>query len=135
MQLRNPNEVVLDFIKKKVHEHKDVFVSQRKEVTDGIDIFFSSRRFVYNLGHKLQKEFGGELKVSPRIFTRNKLTSKDVYRLEVYYRLPSVKKGDSITLRGEDYMVLVVAKKLYVRHKKTGKKSWVDFKHVPKNSA
>ena len=47
---------------------------------------------------EIQKRYGGEVLISRSLFTRNRQTSKNVYRLTVSLRLPDFKQGDVVTL-------------------------------------
>lgn len=130
MQLRNPNDEVLNFIKKKVNERKGIFISRLERQKDGVDYYFSSRRFLQNLAIKLQKNFGGELKISPRIFSVDRQSSKEVYRINVLYRFPKLKKNDIIEHKGDKLKVLLVNKKILTKDIKTGKKNWINIKDI-----
>ena len=76
LQLRNPSTEVLDFLMKKMKE-QHISIAKETKTKDGIDLYLSSRKFIKNISHKLQKQFGGELKQSPTLFSHNKQTSKD----------------------------------------------------------
>ena len=43
---------------------------------------------------ELQREFGGEVKVNTKLFSRNKQTSKDIFRLNALVKLPDFESGD-----------------------------------------
>ena len=88
LQLRNPKSEIIDFINKALEKEKSkgVFLTKEEEVTNGIDYYITSKRFASKLGRLLKKKFKGELKLSPRLFTKDWLTSKDVYRLSVLFR-------------------------------------------------
>ena len=79
----NEKEVIVRF--KKL---ADYFGCYNEEILKtGIDYYISSNSFLLALGKKLKKSFKGEYKLSRRIFTKNKMTSRDVYRLTVLFRL------------------------------------------------
>ncbi len=128
LQLRNPSDEVLRFIRAQVSSKPGVFISKEKRIGDGIDFYMSSQHFLQNLGKKLKKRFTGELKVSRKLFTRNNLTSRDVYRVNVLFRVAKIKKGDKIKYKGEEYTVKSVAKKVFAV--KDGKKICIDFKDI-----
>jgi NMD protein affecting ribosome stability and mRNA decay len=64
-----------------------VAITKEEHVNNGIDFYFTSQKFIQQLGPRLYKNFGGELKVNASLFTRNRQTSKDVYRVNVLFRL------------------------------------------------
>lgn len=98
LQLRNPRKDVVDFIMNDLKKQKDkgVFITDEKKAGNGIDYYMTSQRYLQNLGYKLQKVFGGVLKINPRIFTRNKQTSRDVFRVNVYFELLDFREGDVV---------------------------------------
>lgn len=89
LQLRPYDEEVMRFIQNqlKAKKNKGVFISKIVEVGDGVDIYFSSQKFVRELGKGLKKSFNGELKISRTLFTRDRMTQKLVYRATVFFRL------------------------------------------------
>ncbi len=131
LQLRNPNSLVIDFINKQVENKQGVFISKRVNVINGIDLYFSSQRFLQNLGRKLQKTFGGELKVSTKLHGVRRITSKLLYRVNVLFRLPTVKKGDTVRIRGEDFEILGMGRKVIGRSKETGRKERLEYEDLP----
>ncbi|MBW2984519.1 hypothetical protein KY361_05360 [Candidatus Woesearchaeota archaeon] len=131
LQLRNPNGLVMDFINKQMENKEGVFISKRVKVINGVDLYFSSQRFLQNLGRKLQKTFGGELKISTKLHTVHRLTSKRIYRVNVLFRLPTVKKGDIVRIRGEDFEIIGMGRKVIGRSKETGKKARLEYEELP----
>lgn len=123
LQLRNPNDEVIGFIKKKIGERKDVFVTKEKSVKDGIDIYLSSQRFLRALGKKLSDNFCGILKESRHLHTRKRITSKDVYRVNVLFKLIDIKKGGVIDYRGEKIRVKSIGKIITGVDIKSGKRA------------
>jgi len=87
LQIRNPNEEVLNFIENQFRNNDKVWISRVEELKTGVDFYVSSNKFLKQLGKKLKKSFKGELKLSKKIFTTNHLTSKDVYRGTVLFRV------------------------------------------------
>lgn len=129
--MRNPNGLVMDFINKQMENKEGVFISKRVKVINGVDLYFSSQRFLQNLGRKLQKTFGGELKISTKLHTVHRLTSKRIYRVNVLFRLPTVKKGDIVRIRGEDFEIIGMGRKVIGRSKETGKKARLEYEELP----
>jgi len=97
LQLRNADEEVLDFIETYISKNH-LHVSEKHKEKDGLDINISDQRKIQDLGRQLQKRFGGNLKVSPRIFGKDKFTSKEIFRVNVLYEAPKYKKGDVIKI-------------------------------------
>jgi len=98
LQVRNPNEMVEEYIKKDFENagKKGIFVSKKTILKNGYNLMVSSQRYIQNLGKRLQAEFGGELKVSKKLFGINKETSKELYRVNVFFEAPLFSKGDVV---------------------------------------
>ncbi len=113
-QLRKPNEDILDFIKRELKEnkHKGVFVAKEKKVPNGIDIYLSSNKFAINLGHKLYKKFGGVLKINEKLFSQNRQTSKNIYRMAIMYRPVDFVIGDFVSFGKQVIKVTGISKKI-----------------------
>lgn len=87
LQLRPYNKEIDSWIEKQVNKREDVWIAKKVKVQGGIDIYLSSQRFTRALGNKLKRSFKGELKMSRKLFTQSRLTSKRVYRVTVLFRL------------------------------------------------
>jgi len=87
LQLRNPNEEVLNFIRNQFKNNQKVWIAKEKDLKTGIDLYISSNKFLLSLGKKLKKSFKGELKTSRRLHSKSRITSKNVYRVTVLFRL------------------------------------------------
>ena len=132
LQLRNPPEELLDFLAKEIKEKGNVFVAKTKKVGDGIDLYISSQRYLRTLGNKLQERFPGQPEVSSSLHTRNRQTSRDVYRVNVLFRMPSFRKGDIITYKGDRIQIMGMSKKVLAKDIKTGKKLTLSYKNIIK---
>jgi len=87
LQLRNPNEEVINFVRNQFKNNEKVWIAKQEKVKTGIDLYISSNKFLLSLGKKLKKSFKGELKTSRKQHSRNKMTSKTIYRVTVLFRL------------------------------------------------
>jgi nonsense-mediated mRNA decay protein 3 len=105
LQLRNPRDEVIEFIKDTVEARKAVFISKIVKVGNGFDFYLSSQRFLRTLGKMLHERFGGGLKVSSSLHTRDSQKNKDLYRINVFVKLPGFVRGDIV--RVEDKVFLV----------------------------
>ena len=132
LQVRNPNEEVLGFIAREVEKKGNVFIAKTKKINNGIDFYISSQRFLRSIGNKLQERFFGHLEVSRRLHTRNRMTSRDVYRVNLLFKMPSFKKGDIVTYKGDEIKIIGMAKKVLAKDIRTGKKLTLSFKELVK---
>ena len=113
IQLRNRknfhfNEVV-SFVRAKVKERKGVFITKEEELRDGIDFYVTSQKFVQTIGSGLTRRFAGDLKVTSSLHTRDWKTSKDLYRVDVVFRLGDFNVGDILKINHKFVLVKSVA--------------------------
>jgi len=130
LQLRNAGNEVIEFIVKEIEKTENVNIAELKKVTNGVDIYISRQRFLRSLGKKLQDNYPGQLIVSKKIHTKNRLTSRDVYRVNVLFRIPTFKKGDIIEYKGNKIKIMGIQKKVFAKDVKTGKKLNLSFKDL-----
>lgn len=86
LQLRNPNDELIRFVNNKIKK-RGATIAKTVLQKNGVDFYVSDQRFTRSLGNKMKKAFKGEMKTSRKIFTRNKQTSKDVYRVTVCFKM------------------------------------------------
>jgi nonsense-mediated mRNA decay protein 3 len=127
LQLRNVEESVVSFaedflMKKKAH------VSKKRPVKGGFDLEITSQKQIQTLGRKLQDKYGGILKISPRLFSYDNLTSKDVYRVNVYFEGFGFSAGDAIKIDGKIIQVSKIGEMVYGTILPEGKKTSIKMK-------
>jgi len=122
LQLRGPSEEVIEFARHAIDKREDVYISQEKKVAGGIDWYLSSQRFLRALGKKLKRRFNGDLKESRKLFSRNNQTSRDIYRVNVMFRLNKFKIGDIVEYKGQRVKVKSMGKMVSGVDLDTGKK-------------
>jgi nonsense-mediated mRNA decay protein 3 len=111
LQLRNPSsgsfKTAVDDIYEAVENSRrdGVFISKEEKVKGGIDFYISSKKFSTQLGIKLNESYGGVYSVNPRLFSRDRQTSKDIYRLSILVRLPDFEKGSILKFGNELFQV------------------------------
>lgn len=124
LQLRDPNEEVLDFVAKEMEKNK-ITLAKTKEYKNGIDLYLSSQRFIRAVGKKLQDKFGGVLKMSKKLHTVSKVTSKSLYRVTVFFKMLPFRAGDVIKYQGEEWKILSIDTQVRLKNIKSGKKKQV----------
>lgn len=99
MQLRDPPEKVFEFIDKEMIElaPKGVFITKTVEQKNGVDLYYTNKTQMQLLAQKIGAKFGAQVSMHPQLFTRNHLTSKDVYRLNVLVTFPQFTVGDVVS--------------------------------------
>ena len=121
LQLRDVNDEILSFVQNQLKKRKDVAVTRTVKFSNGVDLYITSQKFVRILGKKLKESFGGELKTSAKLHTKNK-QGKDLYRVNVLFKLSKYKKGDVVAIRGDKVRLISIGKKIFARDLSTGKK-------------
>lgn len=88
LQLRDVTKEIIDFVLKDINENQTegVFIQEAKEIKNGLDLKMTSYKYIRAIGKKLKKRFGGTLKTTAKLFSRNRQTSREVYRIAVLYK-------------------------------------------------
>jgi nonsense-mediated mRNA decay protein 3 len=87
IQLRPYDEEIFNFLKKRIRKRDGVFITKVIQLKTGIDIYISSQRYARRLGQDMKKAFKGELKITRKLHTQSRETSKLLYRATVLFRL------------------------------------------------
>jgi len=111
-QLRNITQEIIDFIEKKLNKTKELNISKIVEQKNGLDLYMTDKRKMERLALDLQKEFGGILKKSPQLFSKNRQTSKNIYRLNICLKFCDFKKGDVIKTNNKYIKITNIGKKI-----------------------
>jgi len=127
LQLRNCPQKVIDFVADEINKREKVWIAKTKKVRNGIDLLISSNTFLKQIGKKLQGKFTGEVIYSKTLFSRNRLTQKEIFRGCVLFRYHDFKKGDIIIVRGEDVKVISIGKTIFGKSLETNKKMQIKF--------
>lgn len=117
LQLRNPSKEVEEFIEKKYLQ-----ISKKMKVRNGYDYYMKSNKFSRKLARILQEQFGGIVKESPKLFSRNRQTQKAIYRLNVLFKLLNFRIHDIIVIDNNPVKVSNVWKKISGTNILNGKK-------------
>lgn len=78
---------------------------------NGIDYFITSKSYVQELAQKVFNEFGYEIKINAQLFSRNKQTSKDLFRVNAFVQLPDFIRGDVLFIENKLVKVYSVKRK------------------------
>ncbi len=132
LQLRNPSTELINYVKRKISNDQKAVISKEKKVGNGLDLYLSSQHYLQSLGKDLKKRFSGFSKTSQKLHTVSKGTGKRLYRVTVLFRLLKFKKGDLVKIGGEEFRILAVNKKAFVKNTRTGKKEQYTLEMVDK---
>ena len=131
LQLRDINDEIMNFVHNQIKKRGNVYVTKTVKFSNGIDLYMSSQKFIRILGKKLKQNFGGELKISSRLHTRRH--GKDLYRVNLFFKLMRHKKGDLVSIRGDSLRLISIGKKIFARNLKTGKKMTIRRSDLPRD--
>jgi len=81
------------------------FLTRVKKLKEGTDLYFASTQACRKSAKTLIEKYGGSLKESAHLQGVNK-SGKNVYRVAISLRLPSIGKNDVIVFDGNVYQVL-----------------------------
>ena len=121
LQLRDVNDKILNFVHAQIKNRDDAAITRTVKFPNGIDLYITSQKFIRSLGKKLKDSFGGELKISSKLHTKNR-QGKDLYRVNVLFKLLKYKKGDIVLVRGDKLRLISIGRKIFARNLKNGKR-------------
>jgi NMD protein affecting ribosome stability and mRNA decay len=130
LQIRYGNQELLEWVKNRIKTDGRARVAKEKKVTNGVDVYISDQHYLQNLGRQLKRKFTGILKVSRRLHTVHKMTSKLLYRVTVLFKVLPFKRGDIVTVHGERVEVLNIGNRAQVRDVKSGAKRDVNLEFL-----
>jgi len=137
LQLRNADNEVVEYAISEAEKQKQrgIFIAKKIKVRNGFDIYLTKKGYIYELARKILNKFGGEVKVSRKLFSRDKLRSRDIYRINVLFRQSKFRKGDILKMDNELFKVKNIDKNLTAVNIKTGKKISIRPKHLKVSAA
>jgi NMD protein affecting ribosome stability and mRNA decay len=122
LQLRNVTDEVADWVHDEIVREGKAKIAKAKEVAGGLDVYLSDQHYMQALGRKIQARFGGILKITSRLHTRDSLTSRDVHRVTVLFKQLPFVKGDIIKYLGEQWKVMGAGNQIPLQNVESGKK-------------
>jgi NMD protein affecting ribosome stability and mRNA decay len=122
LQLRGCTDEVIDWAHDEIIRAGKARIAKAKEVKGGVDIYLSSQHYMQSLGRQLQQRFGGIVKITGRLYTRDKMTSRDVHRMTVLFKQMPLKTGGIVKLHGGEWKVLAVGNQIRLQNIKSGEK-------------
>jgi len=130
LQIREGNAELLNWIRDRIKSDGKARIAKEKKVTNGVDLYLSEQHYLQNLGRKIKEKFTGILKISKRQHTTDKMTSKLLYRVTVLFKVLPFKRGDIVTLHGEQVEILRIANRAQIKDLKSGAKRDVDLESL-----
>ncbi len=99
----------------------------------GQDWYVSNQRVLRTIGYWLAEHSTGQMIMSRTLFTRKKLTSKDVYRVTVLFRYMPHKRGDRFEYQDRIYEIARFGPKLEVRDVVTKRRRLLFYTDLPES--
>lgn len=129
LQLRNPSKELIKLVKEKVKE-EGIYIAKEVKLKNGIDMKISSNKFLLKLGKLLREKFNGDLKISKKIYSKDNITQKRIWRMTIMFKQVDFKPGDKVLIRGTEYKVNHLGSKVHCTELKTGKKKFFEYDEV-----
>lgn len=90
LQIRPNDKRVIDYVYNEIEKSGNVLISKEVIKKFGIDIYLTNKFFLVQLGRKLRTRFKGKVTQSRTLHTKNRQTSKLVYRTTICFRLNEI---------------------------------------------
>jgi len=100
LQLRNPTYEAEHFIQARVQKEYGVSINNTELVKNGVDFYITSGKYLRTLAKQIHQRFGGEVKLSPQIYSKDRQTAKEIYRIMALCRLPLFAAKDIVDIEG-----------------------------------
>lgn len=130
LRIRPFRKEVVSFVLNDIEKQKSkgVFLNKKEDEDDGINLYLTNQTYAKVIARKLKEQFGAVVSLDEKLFSHNKQTSRDVFRLSVHIQLPRFSKDDAIFFNGNHFQVNSVKGKLSVTNLETGGKTSLPFK-------
>ncbi len=86
IQIRGNNIEYYSNEVKKILEKEDIIITKEDEKKEGIDLYVTNSRRVIRVVNKIKRIYNVEIKITRKLHTRDRQTSKNVYKLTVLLR-------------------------------------------------
>ncbi|HLC32956.1 MAG TPA: NMD3-related protein [Candidatus Nanoarchaeia archaeon] len=133
LQLRSNTPQLLAWVHKRIKQDGKARVAKEKKITGGVDLYLSDQHYLQSLGRKINHEFVGLIKVSRRLHTVNKMTSKLLYRVTVLFQQLHWKRGQKVMIDGEEFEIMNIADRVQIKNVKSGERSLIDADRLLRN--
>ena len=125
LQLRNPTDELIDWVKNQIATDGKAFISKEEQVQNGVDYYMSSQTYLRALGKKIIQKFQGVMKSSRSLHTVSRDTGRRLYRVNVLFKLTGLARGAIINFRGEKFEVMLLNKnQAQLKNMASGEKFW-----------
>jgi len=129
LQIKNSDDYIVEFVHNELAKQKPkgIFITKQTITKNRADFFITDQTYMKRLAVKLQKEFGGKISLNPKLFSKNRQSGKELYRLTILLELPKLKKNEVIVVDDKLYKISSLQQKINVQDFK-GKKTSFPYK-------
>ncbi len=127
LQARNEDEETKRFLTLFI-ERSGASVAKTGKKRTGTDYYLTSKAVVERAALALQERFGGRVKTSAQLFSRNSLTSKNIYRINAFIELAPFTRGDAVRGGKDLFFVVERGKRLKLWSPSRGKYQFHEYK-------
>ncbi len=96
LQLRTKDKEIIKRVEKELKK-ADIHISKTEERKNGRDYYITDKKLLARISEKLYKIYGGKIKKSQNLFSRDRQTSKNIYRVNIMLEPPAYKKNDVVS--------------------------------------
>ena len=121
LQVRNTNKEIKDYIKNQIQKN-EIPINKITQTKETADYYFQKKKQMEPLALKIMRNFGGIIRTNAQLFSHNKQTSKDIYRVNTLITIPKFSTGDVIIRDGKPLKVTATKKIINTTNLETGKK-------------
>ncbi len=134
LQLRNINKKNQKIINKEIEFEKkhNNFINKVVEYKNGLDLYFTNKKFLPKLAQRLISKAGGLTTSSSKLFSYNSQKGKNIYRLNVLVEFPEFNKNEIIQFDKKILKIKKLGKTNTAINLLTQKKFMFDYKTYKK---
>lgn len=128
------DEIVMKILNRRFDRDKLAYLAQKLKLKEGNDYYIGSYKSGKKIVEAIQEEFGGIIKESPKLISKNKSTGKGLYRIWILIRLPKFKKGDFIRYDNKYHEIIAIdGKRILIKELTTLEKiplKWKEYASI-----
>ncbi len=127
LQIRNASMEVKDFVKNHVNK-SDFFVNKLVDKGSSVDFYLTSKKEQVIIAKKIVNHFGGLIENNAKLFSKDRMTSKEIFRVNTLVILPLFKEGDVIEYSDKPVLIKSLGKTIKGFDLENAKKVSLSFK-------
>lgn len=111
LQVRNMTKDAKAFVNELIKNTEGLYVNKVVEKEESADYYFVKKKYIGRIAEKIVNEYGAKADFNAQLFTQDKQTSKELYRLNVAVHIPPFRKGDVLLIKEDLILVTSTGKK------------------------